>query len=809
MNKTLTLLMAAALTGTATAQAQNTPTSQMEKLTRGVVAVPASSGSGNYVSWRMLGTDDEDRMTFDVIRNSTVVKRDLYETNYQDDSAARSATYRIVTKIDGVAVDTTEAVSTWATIYKTLTLDRPATGANGGTYSPNDCSVGDVDGDGQYEIFVKWDPSNSKDNSQSGITDNVFIDCYKLDGTKLWRIDLGRNIRAGAHYTQFMVYDFDGDGKAEMICKTGPGSLDSKGNYVNSVATQDAIKAVSGTALYRSSDGRITGGQEWLTVFSGETGEAIHTTFYNPNRNMTYGGAANGSVNWGDVDGKNDSGSYGNRGERYLAAVAYLDGPDKNPSGIFSRGYYGYAFIWAVDFDGKELKQRWLSSHKTKTSYSLTTYDPDGKGTTKSFSSLKPTGTDGINSGTMFGNGNHNLSIADVDGDGCDEIIWGSAGLDNDGTLLYGTGYGHGDAIHLADHCPDRPGLEVFEVHEDKLKSAWDLHDAATGEVIFAMGPEGQDNGRGIAGQFDANVRGSLFWSSSDGSARSAVTGDVVSSNHGTTNFRVYWDGDLQEELLDGNKIDKWNGNGTSRIYINGKDLYNQGGPSSTCNSTKNTPNLQADILGDWREEIILHNDNQIAIYTTNTVTNYRVPTLMHDHTYRMGIAWQNVAYNQPPHLGYYLPDAMAPQFLNEQELTVAPNETIAWTLKWRHAKTATVSASYLPDGTRKALVVPTGLTRTINNTTKTFTLTGSLSEEGDYRIEIRMTALDGSAVIKPLTIHVGTVDTGIRSVQSVATESQQTEEQVFDLQGRQRSEMKPGEIYIIHRGAKVYKVKP
>ncbi|MBQ8462640.1 MAG: hypothetical protein IJ544_00795 [Prevotella sp.] len=370
MNKTLILLTAAVLTGTATAQAQNTPTRQMEKLTRGVVAVPAStSNTGNFISWRFLGTDDEDRTTFDVIRNSTVVKRDLYETNYQDDSATRSATYRIVTKIDGTAVDTTEAVPVWSQVYKTLTLDRPATGTNGGTYAPNDCSVGDVDGDGQYEIFVKWDPSNSKDNSQSGITDNVIIDCYKLDGTKLWRIDLGRNIRAGAHYTQFMVYDFDGDGKAEMMCKTGPGSLDSKGNYVNSVATEDAIKAVSGTALYRSSDGRITGGQEWLTVFSGETGEAIHTIFYNPNRNMTYGGAANGSVNWGDVDGKNDAGSYGNRGERYLAAVAYLDGPDKNPSGIFSRGYYGYAFIWAVDFDGKELKQKWFSAHKSKTAY--------------------------------------------------------------------------------------------------------------------------------------------------------------------------------------------------------------------------------------------------------------------------------------------------------------------------------------------------------------------------------------------------------------------------------------------------------
>ena len=303
------ILLAATVVTATMATAQNTPVSQMERLDRGVVALPSSS-TGNFISWRFLGTDDEDRTTFDVLRNGITIAENEYKTNYVDAGGTSNSVYSIVTKIDGEAVDTTAAVNVWEQVYKPIKLDRPAKGAQGGEYTPNDMSVGDVDGDGEYELFVKWDPSNSKDNSQGGITDNVIVDCYKLDGTKLWRIDLGRNIRAGAHYTQFMVYDFDGDGRAEMICKTGPGSLDGKGQYVNAAATDETIKAVSGTALYRSSDGRITGGQEWLTVFDGETGEAIHTIFYNPNRNMTYGGAANGSVNWGDVDNKNDTVAY-------------------------------------------------------------------------------------------------------------------------------------------------------------------------------------------------------------------------------------------------------------------------------------------------------------------------------------------------------------------------------------------------------------------------------------------------------------------------------------------------------------------
>ena len=635
------------------ANAQNTPTSQMEKLDRGLVALPASSGTGNFVCWRLLGTDDAEKTTFDLLRNGIAFKKDIAGTSVTDTNGKSTSKYQVVTKVNGEAVDTSKTVTAWGAVYKNIHLDRPAQGALGGTYSPNDCSVGDVDGDGEYEIILKWDPSNSQDNSVNGKTDNVFLDCYKLDGTKLWRIDLGVNIRAGAHYTQFLVYDFDGDGKAEMMCKTAPGSKDGKGNYVNQAATDNNIKSANNTKDHRTSNGRIDSGQEYLTVFNGLTGEAIHTIAYYPNRNAKAElSEAAGTFNWDDRSGKSDKGNYGNRGERYLAGVAYLDGADNRPSGVFSRGYYTYAYLWAVDFDGQQLKPKWLHNSNAKTSYSVVTWDETGKATTKTYSNCKP--TSGSGSGTMYGNGNHNMSVADVDGDGCDEIIWGSAACDNDGKLLYGTGFGHGDAIHLADHNPDRPGLEVFEVHEEKGTYAWDLHDAATGAVLLKGGPAGVDNGRGMAGNFSASVRGSLFWSSSDGSARSAITGNEISTKHGSSNFRIYWDGDLQEELLDGNVIDKWNGNGTSRVTT----LYNLGGPGSTCNSTKKTPNLQADILGDWREEVILHNESdQLAIYSTNITTKYRLPTLMHDHTYRMGVAWQNTAYNQPPHLGYYLPE--------------------------------------------------------------------------------------------------------------------------------------------------------
>ena len=813
----ITTLLLPAMLGS---KAQNTPASQMERLDRGVIALTTATG-GNFVSWRLLGTDDEDHTTFTLKRNGTVVESGLYATCYQDKAGNAGSTYQVIACVNGVGVDTSRVIKPWGQLYRTLTLERPATGSNGGTYSPNDMSVGDVDGDGQYELFVKWDPSNSQDNSKSGITDNVYIDCYKVDydGTQeeivngksedgnksvncklLWRVDLGANIRAGAHYTQYLVYDFDGDGRAEMICKTAPGSLDGQGRYVNQAATSDDIRIAANSAVHRNSSGRITGGQEYLTVFRGTTGEAVHTIFYNPNRNMTYGGAANGSVNWGDVDGKNDTGSYGNRGERYLAAVAALDGPGRPASGIFSRGYYGYAFVWAVDFDGSQLKQRWLSAHKSRTDYTVTTYDDSGQSTSQTVTGCRP--TSGKGSGTMFANGNHNLSIADVDGDGCDEIVWGSAALDNDGRLLYGTGFGHGDAIHLADHCPDRPGLEVFQIHEES-PYGWDLHDARTGEVIHSA-TGSADNGRGIAAQMDKNVRGSLFWSSNDGAARSTVTGEAVSEKHGTTNFRIFWDGDLQEELLDGNKIDKWNGDGTSRLVT----FYDLGGPSSTCNSTKNTPCLQADILGDWREEVILHNGaDQIAIYSTTTKTDYRMPTLMHDHTYRMGVAWQQTAYNQPPHLGYYLPDAMKPRLRDQnKELTIEAGQQVTYVIAGRYATMTSLTVSQGPDGKKVSYGVPEGFTMDWDFMTDQTTISGQPTVVGDYVFTVEINGRDGSTVEEQVTIHV-VEPTGIGSLQNESTDGTATA--IYDLQGRRLANDAAGRrgICVMRRGNKAIKV--
>ena len=625
-----------------------TPESQMESLGRGVVALPQAKGI--FISWRLLGTDDA-RTTFDVIRNGEVIAEDLTVSNYSDEAGTTDSKYQVVCKVNGKAIENSDEVTPWAKNYMTLALDRPGTGALGGEYSPNDCSVGDVDGDGEYEIFVKWDPSNSKDNSQSDKTDKVFIDCYKLNGTKLWRIDLGVNIRAGAHYTQFMVYDFDGDGKAEMMCKTAPGTKDGTGIYVNQAATDNKIKAADNDKDWRTSAGRVDGGHEYLTVFNGQTGEAIHTIAYYPNRNaLAELSEASGTFNWDDRSGKKDRGDYGNRGERYLAAVAYLGGPNANPSGIFCRGYYTYAYVWAVDFDGTQLNHRWLHRSDSRTQYSVVDADM-----IESAKITAPIATRGEGSNTLYSNGNHNLSIADVDGDGRDEIIWGSAALDDNGKLLYATGFGHGDAIHLAAMDPDRKGMQVFEVHEEKGTYSWDLHDAATGEVVFKGGNAGKDNGRGMAADVIPGSRGYEFWSADERQQRSVQTGEIVGQKNTSVNFRMYWNGTCYDQMLDGNTLDYWNGSSWDRLMT----FYNYGN-SSTCNGTKNTPNLQADLFGDWREELILwdsSNSSTLNIFSTNIPTEYRVPTLMHDHTYRMAVAWQNTAYNQPPHLGFYLPD--------------------------------------------------------------------------------------------------------------------------------------------------------
>ena len=578
---------------------------QAEYLDRGVVALP--SGNGVLISWRMLGNDPAN-VSFNVYRNGSKITPSpiTNSTNYLDTSGTTSAAYTLRAIINGTELAANPANATWANPYLAVNLNRP----NGGTtpsgeaytYSPNDLSVGDLDGDGQYEIVVKWDPSNSKDNSQSGYTGNVLIDAYEMNGTQLWRIDLGKNIRAGAHYTQYMVYDLDGDGKAEVAMKTAPGTRDAAGTVQGgSNANTD----------YRNSGGYILSGPEYLTVFNGQTGVAMASTDYLP---------ARGTVSsWGD--------SYGNRVDRFLAGVAYLDGT--RPSLVFSRGYYTRAVLVAWDWRNGQLTRRW-------------TFDSTASG-----------------NGAAAGQGAHALTVGDVDQDGKDEIVYGAATINDNGTLMYSTGLGHGDALHLSDFLPSRPGLEVFMVHESPSSygnNGVEMHDAKTGQIIWGF-QGGGDIGRGVIMDIDPRTAGAESWASAGG-INSATGSQITTSKPASINFAAWWDGDLLREQLNNTMIDKWNysASNSSRLLT----AYNYGAASN--NTTKATPGLSADLFGDWREEVIWRHENnsQLLIFSTPTPTTHKLRTLMHDTQYRTAIAWQNVGYNQPPHTSFFLGDGMA-----------------------------------------------------------------------------------------------------------------------------------------------------
>lgn len=569
----------------------------MEALDRGFVAV--RTGQGVFLSWRMLGTDAES-IAFNLYRDGSLVNGTpiLDTTSFLDSGGTASSVYTLRAIVDAREQPAENAGAVWQQPYKTVQLNRPGT-----QYSPNDLSVGDLDGDGDYELIVKWDPDNAKDNAHSGLTDNVFIDAYTLEGQRLWRIDLGRNIRAGAHYTQFLVYDFDGDGKAEVVMKTGDGTRDGTGAVIGNA-----------NADHRNAEGYILSGPEFLTVFNGGTGAAMATVAYEP---------ARGTLSaWGDT--------YGNRVDRFLAGVAYLDG--KRPSIIMSRGYYAKAMIVAWDWRDGQLRRRWTFT------------------------------ADDSQNQSFRGQGAHSLSVADVDADGRDEIIFGAATIDDNGRGLYSTGLGHGDALHVSDMDPARPGLEVFMVHESPGSYGdygLSMHDARTGQILHGQSGENTDIGRGLAADIDPRHSGMESWGSRGGLV--SATGQIISgAKPGSMNFAVWWDGDLLRELLNGTTIDKWDySRGTLARMLTASDYG-----AASNNGTKSTPGLSADILGDWREEVIWrHSDNdKLLIFTTTVPTLHRLRTLMHDSQYRVAVAWQNVAYNQPPHPGYFLGDGMNPQ---------------------------------------------------------------------------------------------------------------------------------------------------
>lgn len=605
---TLSLLCA-----TAIAQPNYSADIQKEQLGRGVVCV--RSGDSIAISWRYLSSDSE-KTAFNVYQDGKQLNKKpiTNSTFFKTTSTGKDSEYEVRTVEKGKEYGRQDGrffLSASAKDYIRIPLQVPEEGTTPDgrkyRYSANDASVGDVDGDGEYEVILKWDPSNSHDNSHEGYTGNVLLDCYRMNGDFLWRIDLGKNIRAGAHYTQFIVFDLDGDGKAEVVTKTADGTRDGAGNVIgdataNYVQSGMIDKSISGKMPSKQVQiaGRILQGPEYLTVFEGATGKALKTIDYVPQR---------GNVSdWGD--------SYGNRCDRFLAAVGYLDG--KHPSVIMCRGYYTKSYLAAFDWDGKDLKLRWLFDSQKESGYS--------------------------------GQGNHNLRVGDVDGDGCDEITYGSMCVDHDGKGLYTTRMGHGDAMHQYAFYPDSDALQIWDVHENKRDGS-DFRDARTGKVIFQI-PSGDDVGRGMAADIDPTNYGLEMWSASQRGYY-----DVKGNRHFENawipmNSAVWWDGDLLRELLDRNSISKWNWQTGQAEKI--KDFKEEG--CSFNNGTKQNPCLSADIIGDWREEVIVRDEKstELRIYSTAIPTQHRFLSFMEDIPYRISVATENVGYNQPPEPGKY-----------------------------------------------------------------------------------------------------------------------------------------------------------
>ncbi len=610
---------------------------QVEHLDRGMVAIRRSTTQA-YVSWRLLGSDPSS-VAFNIYRaagagaavklNSTPIAA---TTDYSDLTAnfAVANAYHVRAVINGVEQPASESFTLAANATVGYYLEVPLQIPLGGTtpsgeaytYVANDASVGDVDGDGQYEIILKWDPTNAKDNSQSGYTGNVYVDAYKLDGTRLWRIDLGRNVRAGAHYLPFLVYDFNGDGRAEVIMRTAEATVDGVGTVIGNP-----------NADYRNSSGYILSGSEYLTMFNGLTGAIIHSTSLRPLRNTV--------SSWGD--------SYGNRVDRFQMSVAYLDGV--HPSFVVGRGYAGPQSgfsarneVAAFDVVNNQIVFRWLFAGATN----------------------------GQNPG-FVGQQAHSITVGDVDGDGKDEIITGASAINDNGALLYNTGFGHGDALHMTDMDPLRPGLEIFMPHEGTGGNghvAASYRDAATGALIFALPPavqnaEGEwpDVGRGVAMDIDPNHLGYEIWNTYHGDMYNVDGTAIYAKGNAFTNFGAWWDADLQRELLDGTTISNWNNPGRANIDLdpNSSNTFPPG--VSSNNGSKSTPALSGDILGDWREEVIWRKGDStgLRIFTTPTAATTRMVTLMHDTQYREAIAWQNSGYNQPPHPSFYLGAGMVP----------------------------------------------------------------------------------------------------------------------------------------------------
>ncbi|MBO7140158.1 MAG: autotransporter-associated beta strand repeat-containing protein [Prevotella sp.] len=603
---------------------------------RGIVAVP--SGSGFLVSWRIMGEEYYDTK-FNLYRDGTKIASNLTKSNFLDASGSASATYQVEPIVRGVVQDKSKSVQAWANQYWEVKVQPVVNRAgvtqtnaatNGTTNDPagytlNDVSLADVDGDGVTEFIVKRNNDKGNRYDSANKTDFNLYECYKMDGTRLWWIDLGPNLMAGPDEQWDLIgYDWDQDGKAEVLMRGAD-------NMIIHTATGKTIN-VGNMNYYAPRDEYTRNGAEYLLYLNGATAEPYlgwdGSSSWTP---MDYPlpRFEAGESDYATIWGSNDT---GHRSCKHYFGAPYLDG--EHPSIFLGRGCYTRHKFCALDVNPQthELTQRWRWNCYDKSS-------------------------------PWFGNGFHNYAIADVDWDGRDEIVFGSMMIDDTGYGLSTTGYGHGDAQHCGDLDPYRWGQEQFVCLEGSDKPGLAYTNATTSQVYIQTGTGG-DNGRCMAGNFTNDIPGSqgraiggdIYALSADRSYSTSADSYIAG---GDLNMRIYWDGDLCDEIMNSPgvqravKITKW-GNGRLNFYNSGGQYTPTG---ILNNSSKNNPSAQGDILGDWREELVLrtsHND-ALHVYTTNYESDYGIYTLWHDHQYRNAMAWQCVGYNQPPHVSYFL----------------------------------------------------------------------------------------------------------------------------------------------------------
>lgn len=623
---------------------------QMENLSRGLTAVKGEGGT--LVSWRYLGTDSKD-LYYNLYRNGERINSaPLGVTNFFDAGAPAGAEYTLCEVVNGAENGNKVTAKAWDKEYMTI----PVKEREG--YIIDDGAVGDLDGDGEYEYIIRRTPIGYFDmlQAEGGIKDNrdkyILVEAYQPDGTHMWTLDLGKN-EVNEVDVNFLVYDMDGDGKSEVVMRTYDDMTDGAGNKIG-VAGADYTYS-----LQKMKDRQyLAEGNEYLSVFDGVTGAETMRTELLPKRDPV----SDWSYRYTDTS------RLTKRASHYLFGLAYLDGV--TPSVVMVRGAWDNvrAAAWHVS-DGK-LVVDWQCLTENK---------------------------EDVNN--IWGAWNHNMTVADIDYDGKDEIISGPAAIDHDGSELYavkGTDndgkeqkFLHGDAFDVAYLDPDYNGYLVWACHENsKILGNIELHDARTGQVKFGYS-KNKDTGRSRAGDIDPTYRGHEMWGSTgtipmNVSGKNIVdaTGKRIGDENGPIdgfsnfkyrlpdgtfekdagtgadalgtlpmNFKVYWDGDLLSEFLDGTRVSKWNWEDKCvDVIFDAPNCASNGG-------TKAVPVISADLFGDWREEIVWKSKDEksLVIYSTTIPTTYKIPTLMHDYYYRSSVAIQNNHYNQPPNVGYYL----------------------------------------------------------------------------------------------------------------------------------------------------------